>query len=81
MSTAEATTITQSIEVSIREDRIVHLEARIDTQEWVNLAAALGEACEDYAETQDADSGNEVREYWGTDEDGDSWRIHLTGTP
>lgn len=81
MGNAATYNIQTAIEDSVREDRIVHLEARTDTQEWVDLVNGLAAKAEDWTETKDADSGNDVREYWGKDEDGDEWRIHVTCLP
>lgn len=67
--------IQTAIEDSIRENRIVTLEATVDTQEWVDLVSDLSVECEDWTENK-AD-GALIREYWGTDEDGDEWRIHV----
>ena len=57
--------VRQAIEDSIREDRIVHLEATPE------ITAALVTECEDYA----CLGGGET-EYWGTD-DGAAWRVHV----
>ncbi len=76
MSHAE-TEVQIAIEDSIRENRIVHLKAIVDSQQWVDLAAALSAASEGHVET--GSEVGEVREYWGADDDGDEWRIHLDG--
>jgi hypothetical protein len=70
--TTASVTIQTAIDDSIRENRIVSIDATLDTQEWVDLANGLSLECDDWTES----NGN-VREYWGTDEDGDKWRIHL----
>ena len=74
--------IQQAIEDSIRGNEIVILRARADTSEFVSLANGLSEACDDYTRITAGDNRldgdvEEVREYWGADEDGDDWRIHL----
>ena len=67
-----------AINESIREDRAVKLEAREDRQEWIDLAASLSVACEDYSEERTEDGL--LRAFWGTDDDGDVWKIELLGT-
>lgn len=78
-----AHTVQTAIEDSIREGRTITLTARRDTS--VSLIAALKDACDDYVRITAGDNridGDvvEVREYWGTDDDGDDWRIHLHET-
>lgn len=63
----------RAIEDSIREDRIVVMRAEIDTPEWENLNSALRDECDDYVEAND-----KIREYWGVNEDGDDWRVHVS---
>ena len=58
-------TAQQAIRQSIRQNEIVHLEYDED------IATELQFACDDSV------VGNEVREFWGTTEDGDEWRVHL----
>lgn len=67
--------VQQAIDDSIREDRAVTLVATMDTQEWVDLVAELGERAEEWA----TDSAATLREYWGTDADGDRWRVKVRG--
>lgn len=63
-ATAAASLISRSIS---------HTE--IATAEWsADLAADLAAECDDSTEASDT-----VVEYWGTDEDGAEWRVHLTG--
>ena len=50
---------------STRTTTIVHAAYDAD------LAAELELECDDSADTPD------VSEYWGTDEDGEEWRVHL----
>ena len=57
--------VRQAIEDSIREDRIVHLAAAPE------IIAALTATCEDYAEV------DAVTEYWGADDNGNDWRVHV----
>lgn len=58
-------TIEQAIARSTSHNEIVHLP-------WSGAAQnRLVVVCEDWV-----DAGN-VREFWGTDDEGDSWRIHL----
>jgi hypothetical protein len=70
--------IQSAILTSIRENRTVTLTECIETTEWTALAESLGAECEDYVEHTIA--GIVIREYWGLDEDGDGWRIHLQGS-
>lgn len=77
--------ITSAIADSIRCNTTPVLSARIDTQEWVDLTNALADECDDYVRITDGDNridGDivEVREYWGADDDGDEWRIHVHAT-
>jgi hypothetical protein len=77
--------IQQAIQDSIRENRTPVIEARIDTQEWVNLVNGLAQASDDWVRIAGGDSRInedvvEVREYWGVDSDGDDWRIHVHAT-
>jgi hypothetical protein len=75
--TSETTIIDNAINDSIRENRIVHIDdIVINSQNFVNLSSALSAECDDWVETKDED-GYVLREYWGTDKDGDDWRIHL----
>jgi hypothetical protein len=67
-----------AIDESIRENCIVHLKAVADSQEWVDLANVLGARSSGRAHDC-FDDGREVREYWGEDDDGDEWRVHLDG--
>ena len=74
--TQETFTVDTAIEDSIRESRIVHIEdVQLDTQNFVRLADELSSRADDW--TEYPTDGGLVREYWGTDDDGDNWRIHL----
>jgi len=66
-----------AIQESIREERTVKFEAREGHQAWIDLARSLDAACEDYSEERTEDGL--LRVYWGTDEDGDAWKIELLG--
>lgn len=68
----EGQRVQQAIDDSIREDRIVTLRATVDTQEWVDLVTELGSRSDDWV-----DAGHGLREYWGSDDDGDLWRVHV----
>lgn len=58
-------TATKLIADSISTNSIIHAE-------WNGeLADTLSAESEDYAESAD------VVEYWGTDDDGNEWRVHL----
>lgn len=61
-----AKTIGQAIRESIQTDRIVTIEGNAATHEAL-LALA-----------DDSADQPELTEYWGTDDDGRSWRIHVT---
>jgi hypothetical protein len=55
-----------AIEASISENRIVHVsDADVDE-------VALMFECEDHR-----DIGDGVEDYWGTDEAGSEWRVHV----
>lgn len=62
----------QAIGESANQNKIVCLTA------LGTLQAELLEACDDYAETAD-EEGKLLLEFWGEDEDGNPWRIHLRG--
>jgi hypothetical protein len=69
-------TVQRAIEQSIRQNEIAKITGlRVDTQEWVDVVNDLAAESEDWVETS-AD-GATVREYWGKDEDGDDWRVHV----
>lgn len=71
MSYAE-TKIRGAIESSIRHGKVTRLDdVTVDTFEFVELAAALERLADDWVDAGD------VRDYWGVDEDGDGWRVHL----
>lgn len=77
--------IEEAIEGSILENGVPILVRRIDTQEWVDLVNGLADVAEDWVRITGGDSRLddeivEVREYWGTDDDGDEWRIHVHAT-
>lgn len=70
-----------AIQDSIRENQIVRLTAKLDTSEWVDMVNTLAVECDDWIEASGQPGPNDelVREYWGTDDDGDEWRIHVYG--
>ena len=80
------TNIQNAINDSIREDRVVVLTERIDTQPWVDLVNGLADRAEDWVQIThgnarlEANGAAEIREYWGEDDDGDDWRIHVRAT-
>ena len=53
---------------SIHHDHITHAPATLD------LVADLTEACDDSVQNGD------TLELWGTNNDGDEWRVHLDGS-
>ena len=80
------TNIQRAIEDSIREDRIVVLTERIFTQPWFGLVNGLEDLADDWVTIirgdgrLEANDVVEIREYWGEDDDGDDWRIHVHAT-
>lgn len=56
--------IARAIAYSIAENRIVHMTGD-------RYSDVLAAECEDSAENGD------VTEYWGTNVDGDTWRVHV----
>ena len=70
------TNIQLAIKDSIREDRAVILTERIDTQPWVDLVNGLADLADDWVQITQGDA-LEIREYWGEDDDGDDWRVHV----
>jgi len=70
-----------AIDDSIRERRSVTLEAVLDSQEWVDIVAELDALSDDSAEHQGGDVEPRAHlDYWGTDDDGDEWRITVVAT-
>lgn len=63
------TTAFDLITRSVSHTDIVHADWTAD------LAEALSIECEDSVEASDT-----VVEFWGTDEDGGDWRVHLSGS-
>ena len=70
--TAETENVQRAICDSIRENRIVVLKSRIDTENWLNLTNELSTLAQDWTARNDG-----VREYWGVDENNQEWRIHV----
>ena len=70
-SASDEETITDAINRSVRHNEIAHLRAGGDFDEDFDPRAALLDLCDDHA-----DNG-EIIEFWGTDSDGDEWRVHL----
>jgi hypothetical protein len=58
--------VEQAIEESVLRDQIVHVEA--SDEEMDELSAESDDWVENGSET----------EYWGKDEDGNTWRVHAT---
>lgn len=72
--------IEYAIRDSIRENRIVIIEERHRSAEWEVLETELLCEAEDHVEIVDAAEGIALRrDYWGTTEDGEEWRIYLDG--
>lgn len=64
---ANITTAEQAIAESIARNEIVHVCLSMDEADKLGLVA------EDCAEQQTAPR---LTEYWGTDDDGNAWRVH-----
>lgn len=62
--------LAQAISDSIHETRIVHLDA-CDFDDDFNILAELRDLADDSVNT------GEIVEFWGTDSDGDEWRVHV----
>ena len=60
------TTVTDAIATSVQHDYIVYLDS----------APGLHETLLVYADTCH-EAGDDVTEYWGEDDDGNEWRIHV----
>lgn len=58
-------TVEQAIDQSVAQDRIVTLDYDGDAERMLN--AACDDSVVAFSRT----------EYWGTDEDGNNWRIHM----
>lgn len=84
MTNPQAHNVEQAINDSISTDSVPVLTERLDTQEWVNTVNAIADLCDDWVELSNPDDTPEgvanVRHYWGTDVDGDDWRVHVHGT-
>lgn len=65
------------INESILHDQIVHVRRdRLTNADML----ALGETAEDTALINAArEDGSATRQFWGADEDGDEWRVHVEG--
>ncbi len=71
MSTVAETAIARSAETN----EIVTLGSPLEAIEgWREVMAELFAECEDCAET---DQRSAMAEYWGTTEDGHTWRVHV----
>lgn len=64
-------TVERAIHTSIRENRIVHLSREAIANEAEAVRVDLLAACDDWTE------GNDEIEFWGSDDDGDEWRVHV----
>ncbi len=65
--------VTRMIETSIRENRIVTVPRDVRMAMGADVIADDLSARSDNGGTANGD----VIEYWGTDDDGDEWRVHL----
>lgn len=69
-------TVTGLIEESIREDRIVHVRrANLSDADMADLF----DHCEDTTPARGDSERDDMREFWGADQDGDPWRVHVEG--
>jgi hypothetical protein len=67
----QSKTVERAINTSIRENRIVTLPTVSIAHEYDVVLTDLTCASDDRAEA------NDVIEFWGTDDDGDEWRVHI----
>lgn len=63
----------------------ITITERIGTPEWATLVDSLASRADDWVEITAGDARMtaeivEIREFWGADEDGADWRIHVYGT-
>lgn len=66
--------VTNAIEQSKRYNQISHIDSRAIRDADVDVAEIccdLSVACEDNV------VNGTIREFWGTDEDGNEWRVHI----
>lgn len=68
--TASNNTVQAAIDDSIRESRVVHLTISGVGGQYDAVMADLERVAEDWV------AAGEL-EYWGTDGDGDQWRVHM----
>lgn len=66
-------TAKDAINESISTDSIVHVLS-LDV-----VQIELLRECENWSETGEDENGA-IYEYWGTTDDGDTWRVHVHGT-
>ena len=66
----EQMTAKQAITRSICHDEIVHVSMTVE------LVDELTDMAEDWTETMD-ENGEPLTEFWGEDEDGNTWRVHV----
>lgn len=77
MTAAEiATTIANAIRTSIRENRIVRVDAE-ECRDDYESAVYAADGYEDSTWTQDVGGDRDVLDAWGTTEDGHEWRIEI----
>lgn len=65
------TVAASAIERSISHNEIVHIEANPASEEFLALSAASDDS---------VDTGGMI-EFWGTDDDGNKWRVHVRTWP
>lgn len=75
MQTAAERWVVGAIQTSVSTRCIVSLDVSLEEDHGAEAIETLLAACEDSAE--DAWSG--ILEYWGTTEDGCTWRVHVKG--
>ena len=70
---ARMMTAEDAIRESASHDCVAHVLAVGTVQ------ADLLSACEDWTDAGEDQDGDRIYEYWGTDGDGDAWRVHVHG--
>jgi hypothetical protein len=51
------------------------------TGNYTGLRRSLEMACEDWTDANPDENGNPIFEYWGQDDDGDGWVVHVHVNP
>ena len=67
-------TAQDAINLSTQTGDIVHIPCSLDT-----VQADLLRVCEDWTDANPDENGEAIFEYWGQDDEGDGWRVHVHG--